>query len=111
MFSLQNGINAYTKSRKQEISAIPGIRITRYDEDKHKPKQMLIKKYSNKATQTNHILVPSKKDVETSTKELETKAKEAKILKHFQKKLSERQEQTRLMSQLMGEQHETDEDE
>jgi hypothetical protein len=111
MFSLQKGINAYTLSRKQDISAVPSIRTSRYGVGKPRPNPVPIKKYISKATQTNPFLVPSKKDAETSTKELETKAKETKILKQFQKKLSERQEQSKLISQLMGEAHESDEDE
>ena len=111
MFSLQSGINASTKSRKQEINAVPGIRATRSGVGKPRPNPVPIKKYTNKAIQTIPIQKPWSKDAETSTKELEAKAKEAKVLKQFQKKLSERQEQSKLMSQLMGEPHESDEDE
>ena len=68
-----------------------------------------VKKISSQSVQTtrNYCM----KDSATSTKELEIKAKEAKILKQFQKKMSERQEQSKLMSQIMGEQYESDEDE
>lgn len=111
MFSLQNGINAYTKSRKQQISAIPDIRASRSGVGKPRPNPVPIKNYASKTTQTMPIQKPLRKDAETSTKELEAKAKEAKILKQFQKKLSERQEQSKMMSQLMGEPHESDEDE
>ena len=111
MFSLQNGINAYTKTRKQQITAVPSIRASRSAVGKPRPNPVPIKKYTNRATQTVPIQKPLSKNAETSTKELEAKAKEAKVLKQFQKKLSERQEQSKLMSQLMGEPHESDEDE
>ena len=110
MFTLQNGINAYTINRKQEISSVPRIRASRSGLGRQVPKPIPIKKYKNKSTQTI-APKPLTKDAETSTKELEAKAREAKVLKQFQKKLSERQEQSKLMSQLMGQPHESDEDE
>ena len=112
MFTLQNGINAYTINRKQEISSVPRIRASRSGVGRQVPKPIPIpiKKYKNKSTQTI-AAKPLTKDAETSTKELEAKAREAKVLKQFQKKLSERQEQSKLMSQLMGQPHESDEDE
>lgn len=111
MFTLQSGINAYTITRKQEISSVPQIRASRSGVGKPVPNPVPMKKYNNKATQTTFPKQPLKRDAETSTKELEVKAKEAKVLKQFQKKLSERQEQTKLMNQLMGQTQESDEDE
>lgn len=111
MFSLQNGINAYTNSRKQEINALPGIRAARSGIGKPRPTPAPKKKYMSKYTQTIPIKVEPKNDVETSTKDLEEKAREAKALKYFKKQQAERQEQIKLMSQLMGETLDSDEDE
>ena len=66
----------------------------------------------NMATNTNPPQpIPIMRNMATTTEELEIKAKEIKVLKIFQKRMAEKQEQTKLMSQLMGENPESDEDE